>query len=177
MKARVLTLHLDPETGGFDDSPLVDLLADTDALQITDHLFTHEGVPTLVLVVRYRSLPRPAAAGSGRVGGRRLERAPDPAADLGETDRALFETLRRWRNNRARSDGRPAYVLFTNAQLAAISTDRPATLAALQAIEGIGEGRARDYGADVLAIVQAVPAGATTEEPGDDDADPANRPG
>ncbi len=42
----------------------------------------------------------------------------DAALAVPEADRALFAALRRWRNERAKRDGRPAYVLFRNAQLA-----------------------------------------------------------
>jgi superfamily II DNA helicase RecQ len=40
---------------------------------------------------------------------------------------ALFNALKKWRNDCARRDGKPAYVLFTNAQLAHMAQQRPTT--------------------------------------------------
>src|SRR3712207_8090620 len=46
--------------------------------------------------------------------------------------------LRRWRLERSRADGVPAYVVFHDRTLAAIVARRPATRAELAAIPGIG---------------------------------------
>lgn len=65
----------------------------------------------------------------------------------------MFERLRAWRNGRAQAEGVPPYVLLTNRQLAATARERPGTLAALKAIEGIGEARAARFGTELLAVV------------------------
>ena len=70
------------------------------------------------------------------------------------------------RNGRAKVDGRPAYVLFTNAQLAEIALQRPATRAALKALDGVGEARVRHYADEVLGLVAAA---APPEVPDDSD--------
>lgn len=107
-------------------------------------------------MLRYREPPRPAAP--------RAAQLPDPVADLPQADRALYETLRRWRNERAKRDGRPAYVLFQNGHLAEVARQRPTTLAALQSIPGIGEAKVRDYGQELLGLLAAVPAGAESPD-------------
>jgi len=38
---------------------------------------------------------------------------------------SVFEAIRQWRNNRARDEGKPPYVLFTNNQVIAITRKRP----------------------------------------------------
>ncbi len=155
---RVLTVRLDPSTGVFDDATLVELQEAHEVLSVSEHAFVHTGVPTLALVLRYRERAEPGRP--RRRPGRAAGRRPPPAELAPAEDRALFEALRRWRNERARRDGRPAYVLFTNAQLLEVAAMRPATKGALQAIEGIGEARVRDYADEVLAVVESVPAGA-----------------
>ena len=62
----------------------------------------------------------------------------EAALQVPEAERALFAALRRWRNERAKRNGRPAYVLFRNAQLADIARTRPTTLAALREVHGVG---------------------------------------
>ena len=81
---------------------------------------------------------------------------------IADADKPLFMALRKWRNDRAKREGRPSYVIFTNVQLAAIAQARPKDNSALEALSGIGEARVRDYGADVLALIRS--HAATPEE-------------
>lgn len=173
MKLRVFTLRLDPDTGAFDDGELQSFLENREALDVSEHFFVHERVPTLALLVRYREVARPAGA-PAREGPR-----PDPAAELSGEDRPLYEALRKWRNERARRDGRPAYVLLTNRQVAEIARKRPGSLRALQELEGVGEGKARDLGEEMLALVASQPPRAEPDpEPvARDDEDPARPDG
>ena len=158
MKVRVVTVRLNPDTGLFDDAELVSLQEAFDVVSVSEHTFVYCGVPTLALVLRYRE--RQEAGGARRGGGARGGRRGRPEELAPPEDRTLFEALRKWRNERAHRDGRPAYVLFTNAQLAAVAASRPATRAELGAIEGVGEARVRDYADEVLAVVQSVPRSA-----------------
>jgi superfamily II DNA helicase RecQ len=155
MKVRVFTLLLDPETGAFDDTALLSFQESRDIILVSEHFFTHEGSPRLALVVQY---PDPAPTPAPR---RPTDAAPpprgQPEVEAPPEHRPLFSALRKWRNERAKRDGRPAYVLFTNAQLLAVATQRPANRTALQAIEGIGEARVRDYGDEVLRLVETIP--------------------
>ena len=157
MKLRVFTLRLDPATGVFDDGVLQAFLEHREALDVSEHFFVHERVPTLALLVRYREVARPACA-PAREGPK-----PDPAAELSGEDRPLYDALRRWRNERAKRDGRPAYVLLTNRQVAEIARRRPGSQRALQEIEGVGEGKARDLGDELLAMVASQPPRVETE--------------
>ena len=149
MKLRVFTLALDRDSGRFDDTELVQFLSERSATLVSDHAFEVDGWPTLALVVGYREPARPRPASSAT-------RPADLRAGLGPDDRRRFDALRRWRNERAKRDGRPAYVLFTNAQLADVARQAPASLTALGELDGVGEARVRNYGADVLAVLQSV---------------------
>lgn len=176
MKARVITLRLGGD-GTFDEAPLTAFFAEHDALLVSEHFFVHEGAPTLALVVRYRERARSEFVGVGRTDVRRG--AEEGAVQVGEPDRALFEALRAWRNGRARKDGKPAYVLFTNGQLAAIAHSRPRSRAALEEVEGVGVARVRDYADEVLAVVAGIPKilapeqAGVAQEQGVGDADPS----
>jgi superfamily II DNA helicase RecQ len=163
-RLRVLTVRVDPATGLFDDAALVELQETCEVVSVSEHAFVYAAVPTLALVLRYRE--RTEASPSRWRAGATASRRPPPAEMAPLEDRALFEALRRWRNERARRDGRPAYVLFTNAQLLAVAATRPSTQAALQAIEGIGEARVRDYADEVLAVVGSIPAGSEVADDG-----------
>ncbi|WP_431952825.1 DNA helicase RecQ [Nocardia lijiangensis] len=75
------------------------------------------------------------------------------AADLAATDVPLFEKLREWRGATAKEQGVPAYVVFHDATLREIATRKPASLAQLGAIGGIGENKLAKYGEQVLEVL------------------------
>jgi ATP-dependent DNA helicase RecQ len=80
-------------------------------------------------------------------------RSAKPQADLPAEAVPVFERLREWRGTTAREQGVPAYVIFHDATLREIATRRPADLAALGRISGIGENKLAKYGDGVLAAV------------------------
>lgn len=163
MRARVFTLRLDGDRRALDDSELAAFLDEHDALSVAHHPLLVDGEPALAVVVTWRGeRRREATVAVPR--GRPLP--PEKPLDLGDADRALYEVLRAWRNERARRDGRPAYVMFTNAQLAEVARLRPRSLAALREVPGIGEARASAFGEEVLAVVRGAEPGAGSVESG-----------
>jgi ATP-dependent DNA helicase UvrD/PcrA len=66
----------------------------------------------------------------------------------------LGERLRAWRLERARSDGVPPYVVFHDRVLHEIADARPASLAELGAIAGVGPAKLERYGSDVLVLLR-----------------------
>ncbi|MFF9565044.1 DNA helicase RecQ [Leifsonia sp. NPDC014704] len=88
----------------------------------------------------------------------RPERAPrasrsTASADLAAADQPLFEALRSWRAGQAREQGVPAYIVFGDATLRAVASARPASLAELDGITGIGAKKREAYGEALLAVV------------------------
>src|SRR5690606_2924511 len=103
-----------------------------------------------------RLAARPARGkGKGRgAAGNGTRPVGDPAADLAPADAALFEALRAWRAGTARERGNvPAYVIFPDRTLRALAETRPADMAAVATIPGIGEKKLADFGEAVLRIV------------------------
>jgi ATP-dependent DNA helicase RecQ len=68
-------------------------------------------------------------------------------------DTDLFEKLRSWRGAAAKEQGVPAYVIFHDATLKQIAADRPADLAGLSAISGVGDTKLARYGEQILAVL------------------------
>ena len=66
-----------------------------------------------------------------------------------------LDRLRRWRLETARTAGVPAYVVFHDSTLAAIAVARPASLAALLRVPGVGDSKLRKYGEEVLALLRS----------------------
>jgi len=65
----------------------------------------------------------------------------------------LFERLRAWRTETAKTHGVPAYVIFHDATLKQIADTRPQTLDQLRAISGVGAKKLEAYGANILGEV------------------------
>ena len=65
----------------------------------------------------------------------------------------LFIALRAWRRETANAKGLPAYVILHDATLREIAARKPATLAELGEISGLGTKKLEAYGEDVLAVV------------------------
>jgi len=81
-------------------------------------------------------------------------RAPPPARPRnGEPGDPWFAALREWRATRAREDAVPAYVVAHDSTLAAIAEARPATLAQLRRVKGMGPTKLERYGPEILAIL------------------------
>ncbi len=159
MKLKVFTLRFSPRADGFDDTPLTTFLADKECLAVHEHFFVHELVPTWALLVSYRDIPRPGERE------RPKEVGADYRVDLAPEDQQLYDVLRTWRNERAKREGKPAYLLFSNKQLAELARQRPTTLAALHAIDGLGEARSRDFGQDLIALIATHPLSAPAPSP------------
>jgi len=73
-------------------------------------------------------------------------------------DDPLLASLKRWRLERSKEEGKPAYVVFHDATLAEIAARRPASLAELGGVAGVGPAKLERYGEDVLAAVAAAAA-------------------
>ncbi|MGH8970073.1 MAG: HRDC domain-containing protein, partial [Actinomycetes bacterium] len=104
-----------------------------------------------------RGSSRRRAAAECRVCGRPLAGAV--ARKLGRCedcpssyDEVLFERLREWRAEQARSQSVPAYVVFTDATLTAIAEAVPGSEPALLAVPGVGRTKLERYGAAVLDL-------------------------
>jgi ATP-dependent DNA helicase RecQ len=80
--------------------------------------------------------------------------ATDPAASTDPAgEAARYARLKAWRLEEARRQALPAYVILHDATLAEIARRRPADLAALAEIPGIGARKLERYGAAVLGLV------------------------
>lgn len=75
-------------------------------------------------------------------------------------DPALAEYLREWRRTIARENKIPAYIVLHDSTLEELCRRRPATLAELQQVPGIGERKADVYGAEILQALRNFADGA-----------------
>jgi len=101
------------------------------------------------LVLPGSARPSPGPRGP-RIGG---DAQPKPARETRPGDEPLFEALRAHRLRLARQQQVPPYVVASDRTLREIASARPATLAELQALHGIGPAKASRYGKGLLEVV------------------------
>jgi DNA helicase II / ATP-dependent DNA helicase PcrA len=81
--------------------------------------------------------------------------SPVAGAERPERDRSPeAEALRRWRLDRSRAEGVPAYTIFPDRTIAEILARRPSTPAELAAIHGLGPARLAKFGRELYALVK-----------------------
>jgi len=71
-----------------------------------------------------------------------------------EYDNSIFEKLRTWRIGVAKKKMLPAYMIFSDATLQAISREKPSSLDSLSTVAGVGEKKLKQYGEEVLNVVK-----------------------
>ncbi|MBT5231459.1 MAG: HRDC domain-containing protein [Methylococcales bacterium] len=146
MFIKVFTLSFNPLTGSFDDEPMQRFLQDKNLISVTEHFHEFKHQPYLTLVITYE------AANSVSVTPvvtkkEKSDKKQTHWRDLvSEEDAPLFETIREWRNQTAKTLGIPSYVIFNNQELAALIKTKPTTVTALSNIEGFGKGKVEKYG-------------------------------
>jgi ATP-dependent DNA helicase RecQ len=124
----------------------------------------HEGHGAL----RLSPASRPVLRGDQTVQMRRLRtasRARRKAPGVGSegpdgADAHLLTQLKAWRLQQSRDQGVPAYVVLHDSTLAEIARRRPADLAALAGVPGIGARKLERYGAGLLEVIGTMPPGA-----------------
>ena len=83
---------------------------------------------------------------------RRWRSSPAPV-QLAPADQPVFEALRELRAALAREQAVPAYVIFHDATLRTIAERRPASLAELGTVGGVGAAKLERYGPRVLELL------------------------
>ena len=70
-------------------------------------------------------------------------------------DPKVLEVLKKWRANKARATGVPAFVIFHDTTLAAVAEAQPDSHAGLLALPGVGSVKVDRYGDEVIAVLAA----------------------
>jgi superfamily II DNA helicase RecQ len=160
MKLDVITLRFDAGAGGFPCDVVQAFAEGKEVLSVGEHFFVHEMTPYLVLTVTYREAdggvrPRPPGQ-AGRYG------KPDPRAELDPAEARLYDALRKWRAEVAKTDNVSHYMVLTNRQMAEIARRRPGTLAEMGDLTGVGSAKVARYGEAMLKVLSAAGAPAAT---------------
>ncbi len=148
MKYKFITVAvLDPAS---DEEKLNQFLASHQIFSIDKHLTQVEQNTYWVFAISYGDSHHTSAS---------RQPAVDYKEVLNEDDFTRFVQLRELRNKLAKQEGRPAYAIFTNEQLANLVTRRVITRSGMAEIEGIGDTRIERYADQFLAVLQGFETG------------------
>jgi superfamily II DNA helicase RecQ len=139
MQIRIFTIP-SADSGALQDE-MNAFLAGHRVLEIEQKFFQNENGGYWSFCVRYITGGAPPSAGSGYSG-----RKVDYREILNDRDFAVFSRLRAIRKELAAADGSPAYVVFTDEELAHIARLPEITERTIQSVQGIGEKKAAKYG-------------------------------
>lgn len=153
MQVRVLTMRYQGAFQGFSEDELRKATFGREVLSVGQHFFVHGGVPHLTLVLTLSDGEDVVGFGGRR---RFSSDAPDPAEKLPPERRTLYQALKTWRNDLAKSQGRPAYTIARNGQLAELVMKAPKTMSEIKEIEGCGDAFCRLYGKEILKMLAEV---------------------
>jgi superfamily II DNA helicase RecQ len=145
LKLKVFTLRFSGSTGGFDDRPLQEFIADKEVIEFSEHFFVHENTPCLTILIAYRSLESLESP--------RVLRQTDPRLEFDGVEKEAYDALRAWRAAAAKMEGIPVYMIANNKQLAKMIRLKPASREALGKVEGIGEAKIAKYGDQILEVL------------------------
>ncbi|MDP2194405.1 MAG: RQC domain-containing protein, partial [Rhodocyclaceae bacterium] len=90
---------------------------------------------------------------AGRRNERRNERRKTSTAAPAASNPTLFEALRAWRAEQAKTQGVPAYVILHDKTLHELAARTPTNQDELLDVPGIGQAKAERYGATLLALI------------------------
>ena len=152
LKIKIFTLRFSTALGEFDDSDVMRFLADKELIEMRDHFYVHQGLPYLTVIVLFNSVVTIETDKNQGNTGKQQERF-DPKEVLSDEDWSLYTSLKEWRNELAKSEGIPPYIIATNRQIAEIAKDRPDSLEGLKKIAGLGKAKIESYGAAILGFI------------------------
>jgi ATP-dependent DNA helicase RecQ len=112
------------------------------------------------------SAARPAALSTSSRSTRAFATAP-------EIDFELREYLREWRRKTAQDQGIPAFVVLHDTSLEEVCRMKPASVAELKTITGIGERKAQTYGQEILSALRRYREGSRASAPAEKKSAPA----
>ncbi|MBQ9430189.1 MAG: HRDC domain-containing protein [Kiritimatiellae bacterium] len=135
---------------GFPEEALRIATFGREVLNVSEHFFVHGNVPHLSLVLSLGDSPEYENAGSYRP---RDATAPNPEDGLTDAQKTCYRALKTWRNETAKAEGRPAYAIARNTQLAELVKAMPKSLSGIKEVEGLGEGFCVKYGKSVLELM------------------------
>ncbi len=150
-KIKIITLVLNKETGEFDTTKFNEFLANNIVEKTDDHFFQIENNVYWTYAFHYEC-ENYVSKKTQII--KKAEIKNDIFSGLTEKEKLLFQKLKLWRNEKAKSEGINSFIICHNTQLVEITKIMPDSLEKLKTINGIGKQKAEKYGKEILEIIK-----------------------
>ena len=155
MMIKIFTLPFQNDLSAFSDEGLRSFMHDKSVLECSEYFFNKDGLPYLVVVLYYKQDGTSSPAPSQHSQSKLRKKADESWKEcLTENDLPLFALLKEWRASRAKAEGVPFYIVFSNRELAVLANSRPQSKAQLLEIHGVGEKKVQKYGDELLKMTK-----------------------
>ena len=136
MQIKIFTLRYSDDLNGFDDTPMRTFMNDKEIISIKEEFFIQNNVPHWAVMLFYKpGIPGPDHEKDKA--SQQEQKKDEYRKILTNQSMPLFNFLREWRNQRARKETVPEYVVFKNIQIAEIAVREPESLNRMAEIVGI----------------------------------------
>ncbi|MFZ4799840.1 MAG: HRDC domain-containing protein [Bacteroidia bacterium] len=78
------------------------------------------------------------------------------ASELNSEEEEIFDTLKKWRHDKAAQLNIPSFIICQNTELITIAKEKPTTLNDLLRIKGFGANKISKFGDDIIAILNSI---------------------
>ncbi|AZI20527.1 HRDC domain-containing protein [Chryseobacterium taklimakanense] len=80
----------------------------------------------------------------------------DADTELSSDEVKILDSLRLWRNEKAKEQNLPSYFIATNKELVSIAKFKPVKVEELKEIKGFGKHKIENYGEEIIEILETV---------------------
>ena len=155
---KIVTLPFDEKIGEFEQEKLEKVLGKVQIVKYQAELVKREGKDYWTAFVEYENMEK-FDKNSGKnnfvqKGNEFKDINKNPIEYLTEDERELYKILKEWRAGEAQLLGYPPYIIASNQLLVDIAKANPKSVEELSQLRGMGKRKIRDYGEEILLILE-----------------------
>ncbi len=148
MKVKILKIRLSEEFQNHDEQQLNRFLRQHEVIKITSSMIN--GNESFWSVIIFYDAGYPA------VNEKKTKYSADPQMQLNPNETKILDSLRLWRNEKAKQQNLPSYFIASNTELLSIAKFKPAKKEELSEIKGFGRHKIENYGTEIIRLLESI---------------------
>lgn len=149
MKIKVLKIRLSDDFQEHDETLVNHFLQNHDVIKMSSSLVNSAESYWSVMVYFEESKTVVKESKSAKY-------SADNDTELNSDEVKILDSLRIWRNEKAKEQNLPSYFIATNKELLSIAKYKPIKVEELMEIKGFGKHKIENYGEEIIEILEAV---------------------
>lgn len=148
MKVKILKIRLSEEFQNHDEQQLNRFLRQHEVIKITSSMIN--GSENFWSVIIYYDEGYPT------VHEKKNKYTADTELPLNSDEVKILDSLRLWRNEKAKQQNLPSYFIATNKELLSIAKYKPVKKEELSDIKGFGRHKIENYGMEIIGLLENI---------------------